>query len=50
MAVSAEHKFSADWTVNGQWLHAHLVDEAAASPLAHSHDQPSFLISVWHRF
>ncbi len=50
VAVSAEHKFSADWTVNGQWLHAHLVDQAAASPLAHSHDQPSFLISIWHRF
>lgn len=50
VALSAEHKLSADWTVNGQWLHAHLVDQAAASPLAHTHDQPSFILSVWRRF
>lgn len=50
VAVSAEHKFTADWSVNGQWLHTHLIDQAAASPLAHSRDQPSFILSLWHRF
>lgn len=50
VALSGEHKFSADWSVSGQWLHARLVGQAAASPLTHSRDQPSFIVSLWHRF
>ncbi|MFG6487243.1 MipA/OmpV family protein [Roseateles sp. BYS78W] len=50
IALSAEHKFSEDWSVSGQWQHARLIDQAAASPLTHSRDQPSFIVSLWHRF
>ncbi|MFT7774777.1 MipA/OmpV family protein [Roseateles sp.] len=50
IALSAEHKFSDDWSVNGQWLHTRLIGQAAASPLTHSRDQPSFILSLWHRF
>ena len=50
VALSAEHKFSANWSVNGQWLHTKLIGQAAASPLTHSRDQPSFILSLWHQF
>ncbi|CAM3996793.1 MipA/OmpV family protein [Roseateles saccharophilus] len=50
MALSAEHKFSNNWSVNGQWLHTRLVGQAANSPLTYSRDQPSFIVSVWHQF
>ena len=50
VALSGEHKFSADWSVSGQWLHARLIGQAANSPLTHSRDQPSFILSLWHRF
>lgn len=50
IALSGEHKFSADWSVSGQWLHARLIGQAARSPLTHSRDQPSFIVSLWHRF
>ncbi|MCE4557080.1 MipA/OmpV family protein [Roseateles cellulosilyticus] len=50
IAFSGEHKFSADWSVSGQWLQARLIGQAARSPLAHSRDQPSFMVSLWHRF
>ncbi len=50
LALSAEHKFSADWSVNGQWLHTRLVGQAAHSPLTHSRDQPAFILSLWHQF
>jgi len=50
IALSAEHKFSSDWSVNGQWLHTRLIGQAALSPLTHSRDQPSFILSLWHQF
>ncbi|RTL44196.1 MAG: MipA/OmpV family protein [Burkholderiales bacterium] len=50
IGLSAEHKFSEDWSVNGQWLHARLIGQPARSPLTHSRDQPSFIASVWHKF
>lgn len=50
IALSAEHKFSADWSVNGQWLHSRLIGQAARSPLTHSRAQPDFILSLWHRF
>ena len=50
IALSGEHKFSADWSVSGQWLHSRLIGQAARSPLTHDRDQPSFIISLWHRF
>jgi len=50
IALSAEHKFSDSWSVNGQWLHARLIGQAAVSPLTHSRDQPSFIVSLWHQF
>lgn len=50
IALSAEHKFSPDWSVNGQWLHAQLIGQALHSPLTHSRDQPAFIASVWHQF
>lgn len=50
VALSGEHKFSADWSVSGQWLHARLIAQAGNSPLTHSRDQPSFIVSLWHRF
>lgn len=50
LALSAEHKFSTDWSVNGQWLHTRLIGQAAASPLTHARDQPAFILSLWHRF
>ncbi len=50
LAISAEHKFSAGWSVNGQWLHTRLIGQAANSPLTHSRDQPSFIVSIWHQF
>lgn len=50
IALSGEHKFSADWSVSGQWLQARLVDQAAKSPLTRDRRQPSFILSLWHRF
>jgi outer membrane scaffolding protein for murein synthesis (MipA/OmpV family) len=50
VALSGEHKFSADWSVNGQWVHARLIDQAAKSPLTRSRTQPSFIFSLWHQF
>ena len=50
LALSGEHKFAPDWSANGQWLHTRLVGQAARSPLTHSRDQPSFILSAWHRF
>ena len=50
VALSAEHKFSNNWSVNGQWLHTRLIGQAARSPLTYSRDQPSFIVSVWHQF
>jgi outer membrane scaffolding protein for murein synthesis (MipA/OmpV family) len=50
VAVSGEHKFSSNWSVNGQWLQTRLLDQAARSPLTHSRFQPSFIVSVWHQF
>jgi outer membrane scaffolding protein for murein synthesis (MipA/OmpV family) len=50
IALSAEHKFSAGWSVNGQWLHTRLIGQAALSPLTRSRDQPSFILSLWHQF
>jgi len=48
-AISWEHKFSADWSVSGQWLGAHLMGNAARSPLTQSRFQPSFSFSLWRR-
>jgi outer membrane scaffolding protein for murein synthesis (MipA/OmpV family) len=48
-AVSWEHKFSADWSVSGQWLGARLLGAAARSPLTHTTFQPSFTISLWRK-
>ena len=50
VALSGEHKFSADWSVSGQWLQTRLVGDAARSPLTHTRNQPSFILSVWRRF
>jgi outer membrane scaffolding protein for murein synthesis (MipA/OmpV family) len=50
VALSAEHKFSPDWSINGQWLQTRLIRQAAASPLTHSRDQPAFILSLWHKF
>lgn len=50
VALSGEHKFSPDWSVSGQWMHARLIAQAARSPLTFSRNQPSFILSVWHRF
>lgn len=48
-AISWEHKFSDDWSVSGQWLGAHLLSNAARSPLTQSRFQPSFTLSLWRR-
>jgi len=48
-ALSWEHKFSADWSVSGQWLGAWLLGGAARSPLTQSRFQPSFTVSLWRR-
>ncbi|MBV8502614.1 MAG: MipA/OmpV family protein [Paucibacter sp.] len=48
-AVSWEHKFSADWSVSGQWLGARLLGAAAGSPLTQTRFQPSFTLSLWRR-
>ncbi len=48
-ALSWEHKFSADWSVSGQWLGARLLGAAARSPLTQSRFQPSFSVSLWRR-
>jgi len=50
VALSYEHKFSKNWSVNGQWLHTRLIGQAAESPLTHSRNQPSFIASVWYQF
>ncbi len=50
VAISAEHRFSAQWSVSGQWLGAHLLGDAARSPLTQSRWQPSFTLSLWRRF
>ncbi|WP_144006884.1 MipA/OmpV family protein, partial [Pelomonas sp. KK5] len=50
LAVSAEHRFSADWSLSGQWLGARLLGAAARSPLTQSRFQPSFTLSLWRRF
>lgn len=50
IALSGEHKFSADWSVSGQWMQARLIAQAARSPLTQSRNQPSFILSVWHQF
>ncbi len=49
IAISMEHKFSADWSVSGQWLGARLLGAAARSPLTQSSFQPSFTLSLWRR-
>ena len=48
-ALSWEHKFSADWSVSGQWLGARLLGAAARSPLTQTRWQPSFTVSLWRR-
>ncbi|WP_343627060.1 MipA/OmpV family protein [Roseateles puraquae] len=50
IGLSAEHKLSESWSVNGQWLHARLIDQPAHSPLTKSADQPSFIVSIWRKF
>lgn len=50
LALSGEHKFTPDWSVSGQWMHARLIGEAGNSPLTHTRDQPTFIFSLWHRF
>lgn len=50
LAISAEHKFSADWSISGQWLNARLMDTAAHSPLTQARSQQSFTLSLWRRF
>lgn len=50
IALSGEHKFSANWSVSGQWMHARLIAQAARSPLTQSRLQPSFIVSLWHAF
>lgn len=50
VGLSAEHRFSDTWSVNGEWLHAHLIGQPVRSPLTHSTDQPSFILSVWRKF
>lgn len=50
VALSGEHKFSATWSVSGQWSRARLIGAAARSPLTQQPVQDSLLISVWRRF
>ena len=50
LAISAEHKLSAEWSVSGQWLGARLMGAAARSPLTQSRFQPSYTVSLWRRF
>jgi outer membrane scaffolding protein for murein synthesis (MipA/OmpV family) len=50
LALGAEHKFNADWSISGQWLNTRLVNAAARSPLTQTASQSSYTLTLWRHF
>ncbi|MDY0745818.1 MipA/OmpV family protein [Paucibacter sp. R3-3] len=50
LAISMDHKLSADWSISGQWLGARLLGAAARAPLTQTRFQPSYTVSLWRKF
>lgn len=50
IGLSGEHKFSERWSVSGEWIDAHLVGDAARSPLTRAKAQQTLSASLWYRF
>lgn len=50
LTLSFEHRFSAHWVLDVQWVAAHLCGGAVRSPIAQSDSQNGATLTLWHEF
>ncbi len=50
LGIGGEYRLDSDWRLSGQWIHAHLLGDAARSPVVESASQSTLSLSLWRRF
>jgi outer membrane scaffolding protein for murein synthesis (MipA/OmpV family) len=50
LGVSGEYRLDPDWRLSGQWIHAHLLGDAARSPVVERASQSTVSLTLWRRF